>query len=83
MEVAEAVMKRSIEVCSSMFGKMFSEVEHPFERTTCNNMQQMINKCCVSLGEKFRLLDWGFKLFNTYHIQSDNGPFVIWVGKPR
>ena len=35
-----------------MLGKMFNMSE----RTTCSNMQQMINKCCVLLGKKLNRL---------------------------
>ena len=47
-----------------MLRKMFDAFDHcPRQQhaTTCNNMQQMIHKCCVLLGKKFGSFDRGFK----------------------
>ena len=42
-----------------MLRKMFDAFDH--KTTTCNNMQQMIHKCCVLLGIKFGSFDRGLK----------------------
>ena len=48
-----------------MLSKMFDAFDHcPRQQhaTTCNNMQQMIHKCCVLFGKKFGSFDRGLRL---------------------
>ena len=42
MEVAEAVIKRSIKICSLMFGKIFSAFDHTFKEQHTTNDKQML-----------------------------------------
>ena len=44
------------------------------ERTTCNNMQQMINKCCVLSGKRFGSFDRGLKWIISVILFSFNHP---------
>ena len=41
------------------------------ERTTCNIMQQMINKCCVLLGKNFGSFDRGFTMPSSLYFTKD------------
>ena len=41
------------------------------ERTTCNNMQQMIHKCCMLLGKKFGSFDRGLRDQNSQHFNEN------------
>ena len=58
------------------------------ERTTCNNIQQMINKCCVLLGKKFGSFHRGLRNKHNYKTFSESPlafpPYfnlISWRGK--